>query len=453
MSLLTQLLIVACYAILALVAGVILSQSVAELPPYMAYGAAAVGFVVAVLSHEMIQRRRDARSHADALEGALDELDALRHLSRDLKADIGQTRSEMSQLCDVLESASSGSNQDLVRELNMLQAQLGRFSEQRVDGGEPSPPLELEDIVLEGEAEVPVLELSDVSEIEPEATGPGSEAAPEAAAAEPPPAKATGRRGGLPALRRRDRGILTEAREALASNRIDLYLQPVVSLPQRKVRYYEAFSRLRTREGRVLTPDQYLDYAENAGLISTIDNLLLFRCVQLTRRHNRRRRPVAFFINISSHTLHDTDFLQQFADFLEGNRNLANSLVFEFGQPDVAAFPPPVRQYLARLARRGFRFSMDQVSTLDLDAVALEAMGFAFVKVPAALMLDGQGGRGARVHPHDLKEMLSRSDIDLVAEKIETERQVVEILDLKVDFGQGYLFGQPRQAREESEAA
>ncbi len=67
-----------------------------------------------------------------------------------------------------------------------------------------------------------------------------------------------------------------------------------------------------------------------------------------------------------------------------------------------------------------------------------------------AVAIEHQRGR---VHPHDLKEMLSRSDIDLVAEKIETERQVVEILDLKVDFGQGYLFGPPRQAREEATEA
>jgi len=443
LSLLSQLLTVACYAILAVVAGAILSQSVAELPPFAAYVAAAVGFLVAVLCHEMITRRRDARNQAAILEGALDELDDLRDLNRALKADIGQTREEMSQLCDVLESASSGSNEDLVRELNMLQAQLGRFHHHRDDTA-----------LLPGDGAGPLFDVAaaEVTTSAPDLTQaePTPAAAEDADAADP---AASPRRGGLPALRRRDADVLAAARDALASNRIDLYLQPVVSLPQRKVRYHEAFSRLRTSDGRVLTPGQYLDYAESVGLISTIDNLLLFRCVQLVRRHNRRRRPVAFFINISSHTLHDTDFLQQFADFLEGNRNLANSLVFEFAQGDVNAFPPPVQQYLSRLARRGFRFSMDQVDTLNIDPVALEAMGFAFVKVPAALLLEGPGGRGARVHPRDLKEMLGRSDIDLVAEKIETERQVVEILDLSVDFGQGYLFGAPRQAREESEAA
>ena len=41
-------------------------------------------------------------------------------------------------------------------------------------------------------------------------------------------------------------------RSAIDANRIDLYLQPIVTLPQRKVRYYEAMSRLRTETGEVL---------------------------------------------------------------------------------------------------------------------------------------------------------------------------------------------------------
>ena len=52
------------------------------------------------------------------------------------------------------------------------------------------------------------------------------------------------------------------------------------------------------------------------------------------------------------------------------------------------------------------------------------------------------------VAPIDLKDALTRAGIDLVVEKIEHERTVRELLDYGVDFGQGYLFGEPRPARE-----
>src|SRR5690606_6723851 len=63
---------------------------------------------------------------------------------------------------------------------------------------------------------------------------------------------------------RRDRQsavLLHTVREALAENRVDLYLQPVVSLPQRRTVFYESFSRLRDETGCILMPAEYLAVA------------------------------------------------------------------------------------------------------------------------------------------------------------------------------------------------
>ena len=76
-----------------------------------------------------------------------------------------------------------------------------------------------------------------------------------------------------------DAAILNIVREGLETNRVDLVLQPIVSLPQRKLRFYEALSRLRSEDGAVIMPAQYIKIAEPAGLMSVVDNLLLFRCV------------------------------------------------------------------------------------------------------------------------------------------------------------------------------
>src|SRR5947209_4027842 len=54
---------------------------------------------------------------------------------------------------------------------------------------------------------------------------------------------------------------------AIAANRIDLHLQPIVSLPQRKVRFYEGLTRLRAEDGEVLLPADFLLYAESGGLM------------------------------------------------------------------------------------------------------------------------------------------------------------------------------------------
>ena len=47
-----------------------------------------------------------------------------------------------------------------------------------------------------------------------------------------------------------------------------------------------------------------------------------------------------------------------------------------------------------------------------------------------------------------LKQRLNDNDIDLIVEKLEAEKDLIELLDYDIDFGQGYLFGEPRISRE-----
>ena len=89
--------------------------------------------------------------------------------------------------------------------------------------------------------------------------------------------------------------IVAEIARAIEANRVDLFLQPIVTLPQRKVRYYEALTRLRADDGALLTPDDFLSYAENSGLMPAIDNLLVFRSVQVVRRLSSKNREVGLF--------------------------------------------------------------------------------------------------------------------------------------------------------------
>ena len=129
--------------------------------------------------------------------------------------------------------------------------------------------------------------------------------------------------------------MLETIRLSLEENRVDMYLQPIVSLPQRKLCYYEALSRLRALDGSVIMPAEYIKVAAPAGLMSVVDNLLLFRCVQVVRRLIQRTRDVGIFCNISGDTLTDAEFFPQFLEYMQANRDLAGQIIFEFSQAAV----------------------------------------------------------------------------------------------------------------------
>jgi cyclic-di-GMP phosphodiesterase TipF (flagellum assembly factor) len=254
----------------------------------------------------------------------------------------------------------------------------------------------------------------------------------------------------IAAFRGLDRDAVTAAvAGAVDDQKVDLYLQPIVTLPQRKVRYYEAMSRLNAGNGDVVAAEDFLPFAEAGKLMPKLDGLGVLRCVQLVRRLLLKNREVGLFCNLSLATLTDAGF-PQLLELIDANRAIAPSLVFEFSQNAVRSMGPIEHESLAALAERGFRFSMDNVTDLRIEPRELTARGFRFVKASASLLLNRVNSAGANIHPADFSDLLGRFGIDLVADRIETESTVVDLLDYDVRFGQGFLFSAPRPVRSEA---
>lgn len=247
--------------------------------------------------------------------------------------------------------------------------------------------------------------------------------------------------------------MLATLRNAIDENRIDIFLQPMVTLPQRKVRFYEAVTRVRDERDQLIVAEEFISIAEASGLIGRIDNMVLLRCVQVLRRLMVRTKDVGVFCNVAASTLGNSTTFAQCLDFLEANRALAPSLVLEFKQSTFRGLGPAETENLAALAQRGFRFSIDHVTDLRIEPRELADRGVRFIKVPASLLLDPKQASTSDIHPSDLSDLLGRFGIDLIAERIEGERAVVDLLDYDVRFGQGFLFAPPRPLRPEGASA
>ncbi|WP_315779018.1 MULTISPECIES: EAL domain-containing protein [unclassified Bradyrhizobium] len=256
-----------------------------------------------------------------------------------------------------------------------------------------------------------------------------------------------------PAVPRSQPQILAAVKGAIEDNRLDIYLQPLVTLPQRKVRFYEAVTRLRDERDQVVAAEDFIGIAEAAGLVGRIDHMVLLRCVQVLRRLMVRNKDVGIFCNISSATLSSPANFSQCLDFLEANRALAPSFVLEFKQSTFRSLGPTETEHLAALAQRGYRFSIDHVTDLRFEPRELADRGVRFIKVPAVLLLDPKQSSASDIHPTDLSDLLGRFGIDLIAERIEGENSVVDLLDYDVRFGQGFLFAPPRPLRPEGASA
>jgi cyclic-di-GMP phosphodiesterase TipF (flagellum assembly factor) len=203
-------------------------------------------------------------------------------------------------------------------------------------------------------------------------------------------------------------------------------------------------------------PAEYLRVAEPDGLVTAIDNLLLFRCVQIVRRLAKQDRKVGIFCNISFTSLGDESFFPQFLEFLSENKDMAGGLMFELGQAAFEARGPIEARNMAKLADMGFRFSIDKISTLDIDFRELQRADVKFIKISAQVLLEQllemagrQTGSALKdIQAADFASLARRYGVEVIAEKIETERQVIDVLELDIAYGQGHLFGEPRAIKD-----
>ncbi|GAB1715334.1 MAG: diguanylate phosphodiesterase (EAL domain) [Nitrobacter sp.] len=252
---------------------------------------------------------------------------------------------------------------------------------------------------------------------------------------------------------RNDTPVLTTIKDAIEANSIDIFLQPIVTLPQRKTRYYEAVVRLRDASGAPLAAGDFIPAAEAAGLMGRIDNMVIARCAEVLRRLQQRNKDAALFCNVAAATLGNRAAFAKCLEFLEANRALAPSLILEFRHSTLRGLGATESEHLAALAQRGYRFSIDHVNDLRMEPRELADRGVRFIKVPASLLLDQKRMAASDIHPADISDLLGRFGIDLIAERIEDERAVVDLLDYEVRFGQGFLFAAPRPLRPDAAAS
>ena len=162
----------------------------------------------------------------------------------------------------------------------------------------------------------------------------------------------------------------------------------MVTLPQRKVRFYEAVTRLRDDKDQVLAADDFIPIAEAGGLIGKIDHMVMLRCVQVLRRLMVRNKEVGVFCNVSAATLGNPDLFRAMPRFSRGQSRAGAVLRARIQAGDV----PQSRPDRDRASRRAVAA---RLSLLDRPCHG-SAGRAAGTRRPRRPLHQGAGGAAAR---------------------------------------------------------
>ncbi|MCJ2118225.1 EAL domain-containing protein [Methylobacterium sp. J-001] len=240
----------------------------------------------------------------------------------------------------------------------------------------------------------------------------------------------------------------TEIVRAFEADALEIHLQPVVTLPQRKVTAYEALARLRV-EGRLMEPEAFLPALERYGRTTELDRRMLQRAATVARHLARRGSETMLTYGLSPLSLFEPGLLRELARTVAEESALAG-LAIALPQASWNGLDGGQRGLLLPLRGR-IGFSLDRADDLRFDVAQLAGLGVGQVKVPAEMLLRPGPDRRklSDIAIEDLAPALARAGIRLVTTGVTDEADVPDLIDLDIPYAQGAAFAAPRPVRAE----
>jgi cyclic-di-GMP phosphodiesterase TipF (flagellum assembly factor) len=236
--------------------------------------------------------------------------------------------------------------------------------------------------------------------------------------------------------------------EAIEAERVDVYLEPIQGLDDRKPRHFEISVRLRDGNGTEIASPRALNALARAnGLGPKLDAVKLPRVALVADRVRSNGRVSDVLTTLNGESLADQSFLDRLAGAFATERPAG--IVLAFSQADVRMFGRLHWETLATMAELGLRFAMEDVVDLDMDFEALRTCHFEFVKLDAGVFLSGLPAAGGAIPAADVCRYFSGLGMALVVGRIDDERLLARIVGFGVLLGQGTLFGGPRPVRQD----
>lgn len=242
----------------------------------------------------------------------------------------------------------------------------------------------------------------------------------------------------------------TAKRAVLTGVGIDLFLQSVVTLPQRRIRLYEALPRVKESQGDPTQGDDLADIAWRLGVSMVYDSFVLRQVVKVIRHLAARERDVAVVCPVALSSLADRTYFEALSDLVSEGQAVGTRLVLRVLHDPFLMASPGQAEAMEAVRALGVRLLIDGVEDLRIDPHGLARRGIRFVKIPAALLLAAaEGDAPTEIHPADLSGFLTRQGIAMVVCEVESEEMALELMDFGVTLGQGDVFGGPRPVRQD----
>ena len=241
----------------------------------------------------------------------------------------------------------------------------------------------------------------------------------------------------------------TDLRRAVERQEFTLHYQPIVALDSGSIAGFEALIRWQHPERGFIAPNDFIPLAEETGMINPIGQWVLREACRQIREWQDRYPvypPLQISVNLSGKQFMKPDLLDQIRDVLAESGIDPRSLKVEITESIMMENIETAVMMLHQLRALGIELSIDDFGTGYSSLSYLHRFPISTLKIDRSFVsrMDGNNENAEIVRT---VIMLARNlDMNVVAEGVEQEAQLIQLRALKCEYAQGYFFSRPLSA-------
>jgi diguanylate cyclase (GGDEF)-like protein len=232
--------------------------------------------------------------------------------------------------------------------------------------------------------------------------------------------------------------ITNTLKQAIASDRIVPYFQPIFNLKHNCIEKYEALVRIECIDGLTLQPWQFLPVAQKTTYYADITRIMLQKSM-----HYFKELPYRFSVNIAMQDLLNEELMGIIKETLKSDRETAKRVDFELLENEHIDDIALVNGFINEIKAYGCRVSIDDFGSGYSNFSYLLQLDIDILKIDGSLIKEINHDPKSYQIVKTIVNFAQINDLEVVAEFVENHDIAECLSELDVTYGQGYYYGKP----------
>lgn len=242
---------------------------------------------------------------------------------------------------------------------------------------------------------------------------------------------------------RQQMGLANYLFKAFKEKRLRLAYQPIIKSTTGQTEHYEALLRLVNHSGKISSAGALIPIAEKMGLIDIIDTMVM----EMVIEELRRDPYVKLAFNVSNLTTENPVWLDQITQLLKDSPDVASRLIVEITETAVHRDLRRTAFFVASLQSLGIQIALDDFGSGYTSFRQLKALSVDMVKIDGVFIKDLAQSADNQFFVKTLLDFAQGFGLTTVAEFVENGEITKILMEMGVDYMQGYYFGKPENQR------